>query len=141
VLFTISNQLNELGFMGFVGQQLAGALGGFAAPTAGLVLVAAYVLLHYLFVSQTAHLLALFGVFLDVGVKLGVNPAVLAFQLLFATNYFTAITPQGSSANLLFTGSGYLTQGELYRLGAITTGVSVLVYFVIGTAWLFLVAR
>jgi divalent anion:Na+ symporter, DASS family len=92
-------------------------------------------------VSQTAHLLALFGVFLDVGVKLGVHPAVLAFQLLFATNYFTAITPQGSSANLLFTGSGYLTQGELYRLGAITTGVSVLIYFVIGTAWLFLVAR
>jgi DASS family divalent anion:Na+ symporter len=80
-------------------------------------------------------------VFLDVGVKLGVNPAVLAFQLLFATNYFTPITPQGSSANLLFTGSGYLTQGELYRLGAIATGVSVLIYFVIGTAWLFVVAR
>jgi DASS family divalent anion:Na+ symporter len=141
VLFTISSQLNELGFMGFVGKELAAALGGFAAPTAGLVLVLAYVLLHYLFVSQTAHLLALFGVFLDVGVKLGVNPAVLAFQLLFATNYFTPITPQGSSANLLFTGSGYLTQGELYRLGAITTAVSVLIYFVIGTAWLFLVAR
>ena len=91
--------------------------------------------------SQTAHLLALFGVFLDVGVKLGVNPAVLAFQLLFSTNYFSAITPQGSSANLLFAGSGYLTQGELYRLGAIATGVSVLIYFVIGTAWLFVVAR
>ena len=141
VLFTISSQLNELGFMGFAGKQLAAALGGFAAPTAGLALVLAYIVLHYLFVSQTAHLLALFGVFLDVGVKLGVNPAVLAFQLLFATNYFTPITPQGSSANLLFTGSGYLTQGELYRLGAITTGVSVLIYFVIGTAWLFVVAR
>ena len=67
-------------------------------------------LLHYLFVSQTAHLLALFGVFLDVGVKLGVPAAPLAFQLLFATNYFAAITPQGSSANLLFAGSGYLSQ-------------------------------
>jgi len=74
-------------------------------------------------------------------VKLGVNPAVLAFQLLFATNYFAAITPQGSSANLLFAGSGYLTQGDLYRLGAITTAVSVAIYFVVGTAWLFLVAR
>jgi divalent anion:Na+ symporter, DASS family len=141
VLFTLSSQLNELGFMGFVGQRLAGRLGGLAAPTAGLILVAAYVLLHYLFVSQTAHLLALFGVFLDVGVKLGVNPTVLAFQLLFATNYFSVITPQGSSANLLFAGSGYLSQGELYRLGAITTAASVAVYFVVGTAWLFLVVR
>ena len=141
VLFTISSQLNELGFMSFVGQRLAARLGGMAAPTAGLILVFAYVLLHYLFVSQTAHLLALFGVFLEVGVKLGVNPAVLAFQLLFATNYFSGITPQGSSANLLFAGSGFLSSADLYRLGAITTALNVLVYFVVGTAWLMLVAR
>jgi DASS family divalent anion:Na+ symporter len=127
--------------MGFVGKRLAGGLAGLASPTAGLILVAAYVLLHYLFVSQTAHLLALFGVFLQVGVKLGVNPSVLAFQLLFATNYFSVITPQGSSANLLFAGSGYLSQGDLYRLGAITTAASAVIYFVIGTAWLMLVAR
>jgi DASS family divalent anion:Na+ symporter len=141
VLFTLSGQLDKLGVMAFVGGRLAAALGGLASPTAGLILVAAYILLHYLFVSQTAHLLALFGVFLDVGVKLGVNPAVLAFQLLFATNYFSAITPQGSSANLLFADSGYLSQGDLYRLGAITTAVNMAVYFVIGTAWLFIVAR
>jgi divalent anion:Na+ symporter, DASS family len=139
VLFTLSSQLNELGFMGFVGRQVATALSGLASPTAGLILVAAYILLHYLFVSQTAHLLALFGVFLGVGVKLGVNPMVLAFQLLFATNYFSAITPQGSSANLLFADSGYLTQGELYKLGAVTTIVSFLVYAVVGTAWLMLI--
>jgi DASS family divalent anion:Na+ symporter len=141
VLFTISSQLNQLGFMGFLGNRLAGRLAGLAAPTAGLVLVAAYVVLHYLFVSQTAHLLALFGVFLEVGVKLGVNPAMLAFQLLFATNYFSGITPQGSSANLLFAGSGFLSQGDLYRLGAITTGVSFLIYAVVGTAWMWLTVR
>ena len=141
VLFTISSQLNELGFMGFLGRRLAGRLAGLAAPTAGLILVAAYIVLHYLFVSQTAHLLALFGVFLDVGVQLGVNPTVLAFQLLFATNYFSLITPQGSSANLLFAGSGYLSQGDLYRLGAITTTCSFLIYATVGTAWLFLTVR
>jgi DASS family divalent anion:Na+ symporter len=141
VLFTISSQLNELGFMGFIGQRLAAALSGLAAPTAGLILVAGYILLHYLFVSQTAHLLALFGVFLDVGVKLGVNPVVLAFQLLFATNYFSMITPQGSSANLLFAGSGFLTQGELYRLGAVTTAACFLIYAIVGTTWLILVVR
>jgi len=141
VLFTLSGQLNELGFMGFIGQRLAAALSSLAAPTAGLILVAGYILLHYLFVSQTAHLLALFGVFLDVGVKLGVNPVVLAFQLLFATNYFSMITPQGSSANLLFAGSGYLSQSELYRLGAITTAICFAVYATVGTAWLIAVVR
>jgi DASS family divalent anion:Na+ symporter len=136
VLFTLSSQLNELGFMSFLGGRLADALSGLAAPTAGLILVVAYIALHYLFVSQTAHLLALFGVFLEVGVRLGVNPAVLAFQLLFATNYFSVITPQGSSANLLFAGSGYVSAGDLYKLGLITTAISFAIYAVIGTPWL-----
>jgi DASS family divalent anion:Na+ symporter len=141
VLYTLSGQLNELGFMGFLGQRLAGALGGMSWPAVYVVLAVAYVLLHYLFVSQTAQVLALFGVFLDVGMKLGVPAAPLAFMLLFASNFFSVITPQGSSANLLFAGSGYLSQGELYRLGAITTAVSLLVYLVIGSPWLMLVAR
>ena len=142
VLFTLSSQLNELGFMGFLGQRLAGCAGrARAADGRPRRWSSRTSLLHYLFVSQTAHLLALFGVFLDVGVKLGVQPALLAFQLLFATNYFSAITPQGSSANLLFAGSGYLSQGDLYRLGAITTAAIMrLIYVVVGTPWLLLVA-
>jgi DASS family divalent anion:Na+ symporter len=139
VLFTLSSQLNELGFMGFLGQRIAASLGGLPALAAGILLVVAYVLLHYVFVSQTAHSLALLGVFLDVGVKLGVPAAPLAFQLLFATNYFSAITPQGSSANLLFAGSGFLSQRDLYRLGGLTTAMSMLLYLVVGLPWLRLV--
>jgi DASS family divalent anion:Na+ symporter len=141
VLFTLSGQLNEMGFMAFLGERLARRLTGFAPLPAGTLLLTAYVLLHYLFVSQTAHLLALFGVFLEVGVKLGIAAAPLAFLLLFATSFFSANTPQGSSANLLFAGSGYLSQGELYRLGALTTAFNLGVYLLVGTPWLLLVAR
>ena len=140
-LFTLSDQLNRLGFMEFLGERLVMHLGGMAPAIVGVALVAVYVLIHYLFVSQTAHLLALFAVFLGVGVKLGVPAAPLAFQLLFATNYFAALTPQGSSANLLFVGSGYLSQEDLYRLGAFNTGVCLLLYLLIGTPWLLLVTR
>jgi DASS family divalent anion:Na+ symporter len=140
-LFTMSNQLNELGFMEFLGERLVMRLGGLPVAMAAIALVVAYVLLHYLFVSQTAHLLALFGVFLGVGVKLGVSAPVLAFQLLFATNYFAAIAPQASSANLLFAGSGYLSQGDLYRLGGLHTAFCIVLFLLVGTPWLWLVAR
>ncbi|HEY7697839.1 MAG TPA: DASS family sodium-coupled anion symporter, partial [Vicinamibacteria bacterium] len=133
VLFTLSSQLNELGFMGYLGERLAGRLFGLSPLVAGITLIVAYVVLHYLFVSQTAHLLALFGVFLDVGGKLGVPAGPLAFHLLFATDYFSAITPQASSANLLFAGSGYLSQGDLYRLGALTTAFTLGIFLVVGT--------
>src|SRR5262245_25652332 len=141
VLFTLSGQLNDLGFMAFLGERLAGAMAGLASVWAGVLLLVVYVLLHYLFVSQTAHLLALFAVFLDVGVKLGVPAGPLAFQLLFATNFFAAITPQGSSANLLFAGSGYLSQGGLYCLGDVSTAFCLALYLVVGSPWLRLVTR
>ena len=127
--------------MGYLGQRLAGALGGFGPIPVYLILMVAYILLHYLFVSQTAHLLALFAVFLDVGVKLGVPAAPLAFMLLFATNFFSIIAPQAASSNLLFAGSGYLSQGELYRLGALTTAISLVIYLVVATPWLMFVAH
>jgi DASS family divalent anion:Na+ symporter len=141
VLFTLSGQLNELGFMAFLGERLAGAMEGLPWLAAGVILLVAYVLLHYLFVSQTAHLLALFGVFLDVAVKLGVPALPFAFQLLFATNYFSAMTPQASSANLLFAGSGFLTQAELYRYGAISTAFMFAIYLFVGVPWVSLVGK
>ena len=42
----------------------------------------------------------------------------MAFGLLFASSYFSVITPQGGSQNIIFAASGYLTQRELYKLGA-----------------------
>jgi divalent anion:Na+ symporter, DASS family len=141
VLYTLSGQLNELGFMGFLGQEISQALGGLPWLAVLVVLIVVYVAMHYLFVSQSAQILALFGVFLDVGAKVGVPAAPLAFGLLFASNYFSALTPQGSSANVIFAGSGYLTQGELYKLGAMTTAFNLAVFLVVGTPWLLFVAR
>jgi DASS family divalent anion:Na+ symporter len=141
ILYTLSGQLNALGFMGYLGQRLGGALGGLPWLAVYVILILAYVVLHYLFVSQTAHILALFGVFLGVGAQLGVPVAVLGFALLFATSNLSTITPQASSANVLVVGSGYLTQGELYRLGTITTVVNILVLLLVGTPWILLVTR
>ena len=138
VLFTLSTFLNEFGFMVWLGEKIAGVVGNFTPALAYILLVLAYVLLHYFFVSQTAHLLALYGVFLAVGVAVGVKPSLLAYILLFATNWFAAITPQGSSANVLFAGSGYLTTSELYKYGGVVTAVNTLIYMVVGTAWILL---
>ncbi len=86
VLYTMSSQLNEMGFMGAVGNQLARALQGLSWPAVYLTLVVLYVVLHYVFVSQTAQLLALFSVFLGVGMESGVPPMLMALMLLSATS-------------------------------------------------------
>ena len=141
VLFAMSGQLNELGFMSYVGGRLSAALAGVSWPAAYVALLVLYVLMHYLFVSQSSQVLALFGVFVDVGLRAGVPAPPMVFALLFASSYFSTITPQGGSQNVIFVGSGFLTQGELYKLGALTTAFCLLVFLLVGTPWLFLVVR
>jgi divalent anion:Na+ symporter, DASS family len=141
VLFALSGQLNELGFMGYVGQRLASYMGGLSWPVTYVALILLYVAIHYLFVSQSSQVLALLGVFLDVGMRAGVPASLMAFSLFFASSYFSVITPQGGSQNVIFVGSGYLTQRELYRLGLLTTLFFLAVFLSIGTGWLLLVTR
>jgi DASS family divalent anion:Na+ symporter len=139
ILFALSGQLNELGFMSYAGERLASHLGGLSWPATYVTLVVLYVAIHYLFVSQSSQVLALLGVFLDVGVRGGVPAPLMAFGLLFASSYFSVITPQGGSQNIIFAASGYLTQGELYRLGLLITLAFLAVFLVIGTPWVLFV--
>ena len=136
VLFALSGQLNELGFMGYAGQLLAARIGGLSWPVTYVLLVVIYVAIHYMFVSQSSQVLALLGVFLDVGIRGGVPAPLMAFALLFASSYFSVITPQGGSQNVIFVGSGYLTQPELYRLGFLVTLFFLAVFLTVGTAWI-----
>jgi DASS family divalent anion:Na+ symporter len=78
---------------------------------------------------------------MGVGVKSGVPAPLMAFALLFASSYFSTITPQGGSQNVIFVGSGYLTQGELYRLGLLTTAFCLFVFLLIGSPLLLFVVR
>ena len=135
-LYTLSKQLNDLGFMHWIGEGAGDLVSGYSWPVVYVALVVAYVLIHYFFVSQTAHMYAVYPIFLSVGVNAGIPSMLLSLVLLFATNFFSPLTPQASSANAIFVGSGYLTTGEVYRYGGLMVLVSTLIFLVIGTPWI-----
>ena len=139
ILYTMSKYLNEFGFMGWLGDHIAQSVEGLSWPVVYVSLIVGYVFVHYFFVSQTAQMLALFSVFLGVAVHSGVPAALMAYMLLFATNFNAVITPQGSSANVIYTGSGYIEAGEVYRVGGIVTLVNTVVFLGLGTVWILLV--
>jgi len=108
VLFALSGQLNELGFMGYVGGKLTALLGGVAWPIAYVVLLVLYVLMHVREpVGAGARALRRIP---RCRRAHRVPTSLMAFALLFASSYFSTITPQGG---VIFVGSNYLTQGEL----------------------------
>ncbi len=141
ILYAMSVYLNKFGFMGWIGENVSQMVEGYSWPVVYVIIVVAYVLIHYFFVSQTAQMLALFSVFLGVAMKAGVPGELMALMLLFATNFNAVITPQGSSANVIYVGSGYLEAGEIYKVGGIVTLVNTLVFLGIGTFWILLVAK
>jgi DASS family divalent anion:Na+ symporter len=136
ILFSMSYHLNEFGFMKYLGEHISIAVSGLEWHLVYVSLVVGYVLLHYFFVSQTAQMLALFSVFLEVGITAGVPAEMLALMLLFATNFSAVITPQGSSANVIYLGSGYIQSSEVYKYGGIITAINTIIYLTVGTAWM-----
>lgn len=136
ILYAMSKYLNELGFMTWVGDHISNSVAGFSWPIVYVSLIIGYVLIHYFFVSQTAQMLALFSVFLGVAIEAGVPAELMTLMLLFATNFNAIITPQGSSANVIYTGSGYIKADEVYKIGGIVTFVNTFVFLTVGTAWI-----
>ncbi|XXQ69059.1 DASS family sodium-coupled anion symporter [Neisseriaceae bacterium B1] len=134
LLYSLSTGMNSTGFMTYLGDILTKEVGGMSPTLVYVVLVVSYVLIHYFFVSQTAQMMALFAVFLGVGINSGVDGTMLAMMLLMATNFNSAITPQGSSANVLFVGSGYLETREIYIYGGLITLLNTVIYLTIGSA-------
>ena len=139
ILFSLSSNLNNFGFMSWVGEHITYAVNGLSWQFVYTLLILSYVLIHYFFVSQTAQMLALYSIFLGVAISAGVPKELVAYMLLFATNFSAIITPQGSSANVIFAGSGYLESSEIYKIGGIVTLVNTVVFLTIGTAWILLV--
>lgn len=136
ILFALSTQLAEMGFMSAVANHFTSYLSGMSWISVYTLLIVLYVAIHYFFVSQSAHLLALFGLFLTIGMSAGVPGELMALMLLFATNFNAIITPQGSSANAIYLSSGYITAREIYIYGGAITLLNLIIYLTIGTPWI-----
>lgn len=136
ILFGLSTQLAEQGFMNAIAEHFTQYLNGFSWGVVYVLLIAVYVLIHYLFVSQSAHLLALFGIFLSVGIQAGVPGELMAMMLLFATNFNATLTPQGSSCNAIYLSSGYISARDIYIYGGAVTLLTFCIFILIGTPWI-----
>lgn len=136
ILFALSTQLAEMGFMSAVANHFTSYLVGLSWINVYTLLIVLYVAIHYFFVSQSAHLLALFGLFLSIGITAGVPGELMAMMLLFASNFNAIIAPQASSSNAIYFSSGYITARDIYIYGGAITLMNLIIYLAIGTPWI-----
>lgn len=128
VLIAMADQLNKLGVVGWIGKSVASSVHGLGAVLALVVLVVVYFFAHYLFASNTAQIIAMYGVFLSAATAAGAPALYTALLLACVSNLFGGLTHYASgSAGVIF-GSGYVHPPEWFKIGAIM-GVVILVVF------------
>lgn len=95
VLIGMSSQLNQMGFITFLSNAVAGALSSLALgwQQVFVLLHACYFVIHYLFASQTAQVAALSTAFMAMMIASGAPPVLAGLTMAFHTNLFGGAVP------------------------------------------------
>lgn len=134
-LVMMGTYLNDLGFIGWLGDNVGAHMHGMSELVAFAVLTGVYALTHYLFASGTAHTASMFGVFLGVGLALGLPGVPLTVFLGAIPTLMGCLTHYGNGPAPLYFGSGYVELGAWWRTGLVVGLVHMAIWLVIGPLW------
>ncbi|KYG66796.1 C4-dicarboxylate ABC transporter [Bdellovibrio bacteriovorus] len=136
-LVMMATFLNKLGVITWFSTEIQGTIKdmGLGWVEASVILVLIYVYIHYFFASNTAHISALFASFFGVGVALGAPPLMFGLFLGFASSLCASITHYGTGSAPVLFGAGYVTMGEWWKWGLVTSVVNLMVWAVGCAVW------
>jgi len=136
-LVTLAGGLAETKFVDWVAQSLAPTFSHRVAITAAVLLLGAFFLLHYLFASVTAHVSALFQVFLVIAVTIpGMSPLGWALLLAYSLGLMGILTPYGTGPSPIYYGCGYIKSKDFWILGLVMGALFFAIYILIALPWL-----
>lgn len=135
VLLAMASYLTKFGMMSWLSHKIEIVVHGLHWGPALVLLSVSYFYVHYFFASVTAHVTALYGVFLAVAIAAGAPPMLAAMFLGGISGITGCLTHYGTGPAPVYFGAGYVTLKEWWSLGAILSVVYLLVWGVIGTAW------
>lgn len=131
-LVMMAGQLNELGFIRWFAENVSGFVSGMSWLMALIVLLLVYFYSHYGLASMTAHVTAMFPVFLVAAVAAGAPPLLSALAFAYFSNLNAAMTHYGSGPGPIYFGSGYVEFSDWWRLGFIVSVVNLIIWIGIG---------
>jgi L-tartrate/succinate antiporter len=136
-LVTLAGGLVDTKFVDWVARSFAPIVSNRGVTMAAVLLVAAFFLLHYLFASLTAHVSALFQVFLVVAVTIpGMSRLSWALLLSYPLGLMGILTPYGTGPSPIYYGCGYVKGKDFWLLGFTLGVIFFAVYLVIELPWL-----
>lgn len=120
-LVALAAGLKNVGMLAWLSKNAEVFLSGLPTLWMMIAMIVASFVLHYFFASLTAHAVALFPLFITFAVKLIAPEQLVTFLILFTgtLGVMGIITPYGTGPSPIWYGSGYISQGRWWFLGAI----------------------
>ena len=135
-LVSLAAGLGTLGVIDYLAASMSQRLSGIEFWLPGFVLlVLAYVYLHYFVASMTAHATAFYVPFGLVAIGLGTPVALAALTLGFMNSLNAAMTHYGTGPSPIYFGAGYIDQATWWRLGFLISLVNVVIWLIVGGLW------
>jgi len=139
VLVGMAAELNALGVIDWIGKSVAGSVDSLPWLVAFAILTLVYFYSHYLFASNTAHIVAMYAVFVGAAIATGAPPLFAALVFGFIGNLFGGLAHYSSGPAGVVFGSGYVKTAELFRIGFAISIVNIVIWTVIGGGWMKLI--
>ncbi|MGE3954515.1 MAG: anion permease [Parachlamydiales bacterium] len=134
-LVSMAANLGKMGVIGWMGQYIAGWIGGLSWPWAFLVLCLAYYYLHYLFASVLAHVVSLYPVFLSVAIAAGVPGMPAALSFAFLSSLFAGLTHYSSGPAAILYSPRYVPLKTWWGLNGVLSVLNFAVWIGLGSLW------
>lgn len=139
ILVFMTGKLTQFGFIAWLSHSIEHGMSGMSWLMTLVILALILFYTHYLFASATAHNSAMYLPLLSVAISAGA-PKVLAAQFLALFSAIMGSTTHYSSpASSVLAASGYVTQKEWWKMGFVFGLFYILVYGIVGLAWMKLI--
>ncbi|TXI35963.1 MAG: anion permease [Nitrosomonas sp.] len=135
VLVMMAGNLNALGFIGWLSDQIVLQVNGFHWMAALAVLGLLYFYSHYLFASITAHVTSMFASFMMVCVAVGGPPLLVALALAYLSGLMGGLTHYSSGQAPVIFSYRYVDLKQWWLVGFVLSIVYLLIWVSVGSLW------
>jgi len=134
-VIALSDYLNKLGFISWFAKILENQMVGVSMLAAIVLAFVIYLYSHYFFASMSAHVTAMYGALITLGVAAGAPPFISAFVVALAANICGCLTHFGTGPAPVYFGAGYVDQATWWRLGFIVSVLHIIIWVGVGGMW------
>lgn len=136
VLLTFVTFLDRFGLVPYFGSILSQMIHSVSAELASLILILSYFFIHYFFASTTSQVTVLYGLFLTLGIQLGIPARPFALLLGFVSSLCGGLTHYSMGHAPILFGEGFVNIRVWWKIGLLVGLCNLFIWIVFGSLWM-----